>query len=232
MLHLTLMTCCQISALSQFEFFFPPPLILFPISDSLMCTLTNNNDPAGKSRNLLAVKTPPFFIFLNKDHLTLRLGPLPNRHGVGERERSNSKLRGGALLSALHQETECESAARHHTEALLKIHVYHSSSFIDGFSCLYVYEVRGLPMAPGQWPPGSTVVSKKLPVPFKLARFQMRPDHGHSSTCISCMEGSLINSKSLLQCWKMCGFKKYLLFWGMSSISFVIRFLTLLVKRD
>lgn len=173
-----------------------------------------------------------YFYFLNKAHLTLRLGPLPNRHRVGERGRSNSKLRGGALLSALHQETECESAARHHTEALLKIHVYHSSSFIDGFSCLYVYEVRGLPMAPGQWPPGSTVVSKKLPVPFKLARFQMRPDHGHSSTCISCMQGSLINSKSLLQCWKMCSFKKYLLFWGMSSISFVIRFLTLFVKRD
>lgn len=46
------------------------------------------------------------------------------------------------------QETECERAARHHTEAPLKIHVYHSSSFIDGLSSLYVYEVRGLPVAP------------------------------------------------------------------------------------
>lgn len=29
-----------------------------------------------------------------------------------------------------------------------KIHVYHSSSLIDGLSSLYVYEVRGLPVAP------------------------------------------------------------------------------------
>lgn len=61
-------------------------------------------------------------------------------------------MRGPALLSGLHQETECERAARHHTEALLKIHVHHSSSFIDGLSSLYVYEGRGLPVAPNSDP--------------------------------------------------------------------------------
>lgn len=44
----------------------------------------------------------------------------------------------------------------------------------------------------------------------------MRPDHGHSSTCISCMQGSLINSKSLL-CRKPCSFKKNLLFQGLAN---------------
>lgn len=42
---------------------------------------------------------------------------------------------------------ESERAARHHTEAPLKIHVYHYSSLIDALSSLYVYEVRGLPVA-------------------------------------------------------------------------------------
>ncbi len=73
--------------------------------------------------------------------------PNPNQHPEREGGRSNSKMRGPALLSALHQESECERAARHHTEAPLKIHVYHSSSFIESFSSLYVYEVRGLPVA-------------------------------------------------------------------------------------
>ncbi len=123
---------------------------------TLTCTPTNSsNDPAGKSRNLLAVDPSFFFSFFfftkttwppNSESPPL---PHPNQHTQRGREggRPNSRMRGRALLSALHQETECERAARHHTEAPLKIHVYHSSSFIDGLSSLYVYEVRGLPVA-------------------------------------------------------------------------------------
>lgn len=110
---------------------------------TLTCTLTNSNDPAAKSRNLLAIDHRLFFPFF----LQRPPGPLtqppphpnPTQHTEREAGRSNSKMRGPALLSALHQETECEGAARHHTEAPLKIHVYHSSSFIDGLSSLYVY---------------------------------------------------------------------------------------------
>lgn len=126
------------------------PSVSFPIPINsllvtLTCTLTNNDDPTE-----LVGHQNLFFVFFNKDHLALQLSPLPFLTPAGterERGRSNSKLRGRALLSALHQETECERAARHHTEAPLKIHVYHSSSFIDGLSSLYVYEVRGLPVA-------------------------------------------------------------------------------------
>lgn len=117
---------------------------------------------------------PFFFNFsLHKEHLTLLPTPLyvssspPTLlHGEGKGGRSHSELRGRALLSALRQETACKRAARHHTEALLKIHVYRSSSFIDAPSSLYVYEVRCLPVAPASDPPGSAAVSKKLPVPF------------------------------------------------------------------
>lgn len=42
---------------------------------------------------------------------------------------------------------ECERAARHQTEATLKIHVHHSSSLIEELSSLYVDEVRSLPSA-------------------------------------------------------------------------------------
>lgn len=59
-------------------------------------------------------------------------------------------------------------------------------------------------------------MSKNLPVSFNLARFQMRPDHGGCSTCISCMQGSRINSKLLL-CCKLCGFKKYQIFPGLEN---------------
>lgn len=155
-----------------------------------------SRDPAGKSSNLLAIITflmPP----LHKEHLaysppcpppfppiSLSLTSSPRRR-EGKEGRSHSELRGRALLSALHQETACERAARHHTEALLKIHVYHSSSFIDALSSLYVYEVRCLPMAPASDPLGSSAVSKKLPFPFNLSHFQREPDHGHTATCLS-----------------------------------------------
>lgn len=132
-------------------------------------------EPVGH-QNLLPLSLSFFFFFFKTKTTWPPLSaPSPPTHREREGGRSNSKMRGPALLSALHQETECERAARHHTEAPLKIHVYHSSSFIDGLSSLYVYEVRGLPVAPGQWPtpppPVSTGVSKKLPVPFNLASF-------------------------------------------------------------
>lgn len=187
--HLTQTTAVKLAHILLWLFHFPP-LILFPICTqlaplafvTLTCTPTYSDDPAGKSRNLLAIKTLLplslsffFFFFKTKTTWPPLSAPSPPTHREREGGRSNSKMRGPALLSALHQETECERAARHHTEAPLKIHVYHSSSFIDGLSSLYVYEVRGLPVAPGQWPtpppPVSTGVSKKLPVPFNLASF-------------------------------------------------------------
>lgn len=51
------------------------------------------------------------------------------------------------LCSLASMRRRCERAARHHTGAALKIHVYHCSSLIDDLSSLYVYEVRGLPVA-------------------------------------------------------------------------------------
>lgn len=122
------------------------------------CTLTNRNYLTGNNRNLLGICSFFFFFPLFLFFFLLQIPPglltqpppLPHPNKRTEREggRPNSKMHGRALLSALHQETECERAARHHTEAPLKIHVYHSSSFIDGFSSFYVYEVRGPPVAP------------------------------------------------------------------------------------
>ena len=166
--HLTQTTAVKLAHILLW-LFHSPLLILFPICTqlaplafvTLTCTLTYSDDPAGKSRNLLAIKTFSlflslslsfFFFFKTKTTWHPRSAPSPPTHREREGGRSNSKMRGPALLSALRQETECERAARHHTEAPLKIHVYHSSSFIDGLSSLYVYEVRGLPVAPGQWP--------------------------------------------------------------------------------
>lgn len=138
-----------------------------PVSNLHSCTLKNSDDRAGKSKNLLAIK-PPFFFFSTKTTWPSNSAPSLSHPTSTERERgrSNSKLSGRALLPALHQETQCERAARHHTDAPLKIHVYHSSSFIDGLSSLYVYEVRGVPVTLVSDPPGSTVVPNKLPVPF------------------------------------------------------------------
>lgn len=158
MLHLTQMTAVKLLHFLHFIVVFSPInlnlIISSPINfqsqsiHSLSCSHAHWLT-VMTLLNLLAIKTF-FFFFFNKDHLALQLSPLPFLTPTGterERGRSNSKLRGRALLSALHQETECERAARHHTEAPLKIHVYHSSSFIDGLSSLYVYEVRGLPVA-------------------------------------------------------------------------------------
>ena len=78
---------------------------------------------------------------------------LPHPRGEVKGGRSHPELCGPALLSALRQETACEKAARHHTEALLKIHVYRSSSFINAPSSLYVYEVRCFPVALASDPP-------------------------------------------------------------------------------
>lgn len=61
------------------------------------------------------------FFFASTLHLPTSLSS--PRHADREWERPNSKkkkMRGLALLSALHQETECERTARHHTEAALK----------------------------------------------------------------------------------------------------------------
>lgn len=156
----------------------PPKFAISNVSSSSRSPAhrPRSRDPAGKSSNLLAIITflmPPCTKSTRPTHHPaphlfhpfLSLTSSPQRQ-EGEGGRSHSELRGRALLSALHQETACERAARHHTEALLKIHVYHSSSFIDALSSLYVYEVRCLPMAPASDPLGSSVVSKKLPVPF------------------------------------------------------------------
>lgn len=57
---------------------------------------------------------PPFTYPLLCPHLDTQTG---SEKGLIQKKK---KMRGLALLAALHQETECERTARHHTEAALK----------------------------------------------------------------------------------------------------------------
>lgn len=57
---------------------------------------------------------PPFAYPVLCPHLDTQTG---SEEGLIQKKK---KMRGLALLSALHQETECERTARHHTEAALK----------------------------------------------------------------------------------------------------------------
>lgn len=101
-------------------------------------------------------------------------------------------MHGLALLSALHQETECERAARHHTEAALKnTCIPLLISYWWPLLPLCLWGERP-PCGPGQWPRGSTGVCKKLPVPSDWALFQIKPQCAHSSTCIS----------TFMLCWR------------------------------
>lgn len=139
-------------------FFFSMNFAAFAHFPSHHCFLFHSHAHWPTAVTLLAIVGAYMFIYLFKTY-----GP-PNsatssscrpmhKDQEGWGEGGNSNMRGPALLSALHQETECERAARHHTEALLKIHVYHSSSFIDGLSSLYVYEVSRPPVALVSDPP-------------------------------------------------------------------------------